>query len=187
MGEIKCFWLEPTGRAKQYLRRYTPDFGACSGPLTYHDVSVEIGTIPDDRKPIACHKGEFADDPRWPKECVCGYEFMETDMWQVPYSAIMRRMDTGEEMTWREAPPGAMRDATWLHDIKGYESQDGKVLVVKLPVGEWVIDGPASGGGKWTRTGSPPIITARPSIGVLKKDGGFAYHAFLTDGILREC
>jgi hypothetical protein len=55
-------------------------------------------------------------------------------------------------------------------------------LMVALPDGEfWMVDqrfrGKASG---WTVTGSPPAITARPSI---VSDG---YHGWLTDGVLSD-
>lgn len=39
----------------------------------------------------------------------------------------------------------------------------------------------------WERTGTPPNVTARPSIGMPDAKGGFRYHAFLTNGVLEEC
>ena len=39
----------------------------------------------------------------------------------------------------------------------------------------------------WTRTGTPPKVTANPSIGLGKVDGGgWAYHGWLTNGFLIE-
>lgn len=97
---------------------------------------------------------------------------------------LFRRADTGEELTIREAPAGAMWDAAWMH-LKG---ADGRALMVRTPGGfDWFVDGPATNGPGWTRSGEPPNVTARPSIGVPDHRGAFAYHGFLTDGVLRSC
>jgi hypothetical protein len=55
---------------------------------------------------------------------------------------------------------------------------------VVLPPGEaydiWTIDGLASSGGRWTRTGEAPNFTVTPSILTPK------YHGYLTAGVLTD-
>jgi hypothetical protein len=83
--------------------------------------------------------------------------------------------------TLREAPAGAMWDAHWFEDT--WSGPDGRSLMVKLPFGhEWLIDGPSSSGGRWSRTGEPPKITVTPSILVKSERGD--YHGWLRDGVL---
>lgn len=125
------------------------------------------------------------DDPRWPTRCACGYVFSADDPWQVFQHQIYRRSDTGEEMTVEEAPPGAMWDAWWYEGFG--KTPDGKHLCVKLPNGSsWYIDGPATGGGSWTRSGTPPIVTAKPSI-FANQGKPNEWHGWLTDGVLHKC
>lgn len=122
------------------------------------------------------------DDPRWPAKCdQCGAPFPEFATWQVFQELIYRRADSGQEMTLRDAPPGAMWDAGWYWE----KGPDGKSLCVCLPPGGgldyWHVDGPAKGGGRWTRTGVPPNVTANPSILTPR------YHGWLRDGRLVDC
>lgn len=97
-----------------------------------------------------------------------------------------RRTDTGETFALGQAPAGAMYYADWMSSV----GPDGHCLIVITPYGPWNVDGgfliPAAG--NWTRTGTPPRVTARPSIGQGQKpDGSWTYHAFLTDGQLVDC
>jgi hypothetical protein len=99
---------------------------------------------------------------------------------------VYRRADTGEEMTWWAAPVGAMMYADlWECNFRG---PDGHVLVVKVPSEAdgsgsttWVIDGPSRdhGAGTWQRTGTPPNVTANPSIFINPPNG---FHGWLRDG-----
>lgn len=70
----------------------------------------------------------------------------------------------------------------------GLGGPDGHVHTLRTPGGDRVIDAPSPNGSKWTRTGTPPILTARPSI-LAGRDsqGNRLYHGFLTDGILESC
>jgi len=181
-NETVCFMLEPTGRRRVSLRRYRSSSKCSQHPHGYHQAKVPIGEEPEDG---TCIDPPPHDDPRWPTACCCGEPFRDDDQWQRFPESIFRRVDTGEEMALREAPPGAMWDATW-YPSKG---PDGRALMLRV-IGEWdwFIDGPASNGPGWTRSGEPPRITARPSIGVPSREGkGWRYHGFLTDGVLREC
>lgn len=199
MSEIRCFFVKETGRCTQALRRYRSIEGEAKCEASgwgYHNVSVRIEDAPertseDGRHHCSPSPLEFRGDPRWPARCACGYVFVADDHWQVFTESIYRNDATGEEWPMRSLPPGAMYDAWWYRgdDGRGVGSEkvgpDGLCLCVCLPPGGgldyWHIDGPAKGGGSWTRTGTVPNITARPSI--LTPN----YHGFLTDGVLRDC
>lgn len=58
---------------------------------------------------------------------------------------LYRRIDTGEILTWRDAPVGAIARALWLEEpeprwVQGMTGRDGKAYVVKTPGGDWYID-----------------------------------------------
>lgn len=201
---IECFLIEPTDRFRVYLRRYR---GSAEGPCPagkgwYHNASVFIAL---EQHTQAEHPGSGDhpekiphDDARWPVKCDrCDYAFVPEDNWQMFYERMWRTAD-GREFTLVEkysmhldaqalgAPPGAMWRATWMEPFE--TGPDGHSYVVRTPGGDWHIDGPATGGGKWTRTGVAPKLTARPSILCGKReDGSWTYHGFLTDGRLEEC
>lgn len=197
MSVIDCFWVEPTGREKRWLRRYAEclDGQACAPNAAagysgaYHSASapVEDGetrfteTDSDGEKFYAAiDPSEYRRDGRWPMLCGCGYIFQRDDPWQVFAIEIYRAADS-REWHQRELPPGAMYDAWWI-PRKG---PDGRSLAVCLPpaggLDVWLVDMRASSGGYWTRTGEIPRVTVTPSI--LSSH----YHGFLTDGQLREC
>ncbi len=180
-----CFMLTPTTRERRYLRRFTwQTEGECPAHRHWgHDAMVLIEEGPISQTPGGNVCGDLWPhaDPRWPILCSCGYAFQEGDQWQLFRRTIYVRADNGEETTLQEAPIGAMYDAPWLHGMHHFRLVDGQTLVVKLPGGgEWVIDGESSSGGYWQRSGTPPKITARPSI--LTSN----YHGWLTDGLLSD-
>lgn len=209
---IQCFWLEETGRARRYLRRFAsrrgddiPSDEPC--PVNgYHNEMVAIDEVPVGRKPWkydeeyivrdyggADNLEAFKGDARWPAACACGYTFLDTDSWQVFFNDVMRRTDTGEEMTLRDAPAGAMWDAWWYGD-SGFPMPprpDGIHLMCRTPDGDWYVDGLAGNGPKndygWSRTGDPrahpPTVTASPSIQIGGIGSG-AYHGWLRNGVL---
>ncbi len=156
---IQCFLLEPTGRTVRCLRRYVWA-GVHDCPGGYHQAIVPVDVV-EGEAPSMDTPAAFAGDPRWPATCEhCGYRFNDGDQWQVFAQAEYRRTDTGETMTLRTAPAGAMWLADWLAD---HPEQDH--LVVKTPGGDWDVDGQSSSGGAgWRRTGEPPQVVARPSI-----------------------
>lgn len=187
MSEIQCFLIEPTEECEVRLRRFVFS-DSCPAKAGYHNASS--GPLWREPFPLSNtfngdHTGRHDHaDARWPVECECGYVFQESDQWQVCRERLYKRADTGEQLTQKSAPAGAMWDDTWRKDIgfKWYTVQpDGYLLTVKTPDGEWCIDGPANNGGGWTRTGTVPRVTAMPSI----LSG--SYHGWLTDGVLREC
>jgi hypothetical protein len=119
-----------------------------------------------------------------------------TEDWE--HTREWRRVDTGEKATLQNMPIGAMYYAPWMARcpepdwLSSTESkqlpQEERLkghLMVKTPGGFWDMDAPAyqktSG---WTRTGTPPNITARPSIFHDPTNNG--WHGWLTDGVLKE-
>jgi hypothetical protein len=191
-SKIKCFWLEPTPHASVSLRRYKGHGkeGPCpKSGLSYHNVSVIV--VPQMDRPLKKrfdegdldHEDYPRTDPRWPKTCPCGYEFQEDDSWQINTQRLYGNPEMNGLITIEDAVVGAMWDA-WWYDHSGL---DDKCIVVRTPGGDWIIDYPIDGKG-WTRTGTPPELTVRPSIGIGGEPGkGWKYHGFLTDGYLVEC
>lgn len=199
---ITCFWLEPVAKAQVSLRRYGRGSTPCGLPQGYHDANAVIeaeidhpledldrGELPGPRRGVASWdtvarvddalRLEIRADPRWPAVCACGYAFVEGDEWQRNVNRLHVRSDTGALVTLRPPVVGAMWDAPWLDDE--YKGPDGKHIIVMTPGGEWCLDGPASNGGKWSRTGIPPKITVAPSISIGKPE---RYHGWLRDGVL---
>ena len=177
-----------------WLRRYAD--GSCPdmpGDHSYHNAQAHIGRIPltysSEGYIESVSPSRYKGDERWPTRCSCGYEFIDSDRWQV----LGRRLyenDSGErrilDIPWRAEAgvptwePGAMFDAYWLD--KWGEGPDGLHLSVLLPPDGhvWHVDGPSSSGGGWTRSGTPPAITASPSILTPR------YHGFLQNGVLTD-
>ncbi len=200
--KIQCFLLEPTRYVRRQLRRYSRDDRTCSlrGGSGYHNAMAPLDEISiplDDDRRVSGDNHDHA-DPRWPKTCGCGYVFTPGDHWQVFVDTIYRRIDTNEKMTLANAPAGAMWYAEWMTEGRtddgtpgNFFGPDGKCLIVRVPGGDWNVDGPSFNNGErgqgWTREGTPPLVTARPSI--LKGAQGEPgyYHGFLTSGELISC
>jgi len=187
-SRIRCFSLELSDQVEMTLRRFSrAEFSACpASDRGYHNAEIVIGRsgrgdcteVHGDSWPHA--------DPRWPKQCACGYVFTVDDDWQFNPHRLYRRADTGELVTLGHAPAGAMWNAYWLRGIKRYkERPDGIVLLVRTPGGDWAVDGPSSNGNGWERTGiatgAAPTVDVNPSIIV------GSYHGFLRHGWLEEC
>jgi hypothetical protein len=198
----ECFMVKTTGQEMRWLRRHA--VGSCPGPYrTWHNAQVRIEDGPATWSDAiitgtdAHYHSEpdvraFLNDPRWPTKCAyCDYVFAEDDKpkfgdrstWGVWAELIYRAVDGRGEWPQRSLPPGAMFDAVW-HRPFGHIGPDGLSLTVQLPPGGldlWCIDSHGTDGGKWTRTGVPPLVTVKPSI----KTG--AYHGFLQNGRLTDC
>jgi hypothetical protein len=192
-SRIRCFLLTPTNRVTLRLRRFTfsDSKNLCSaGPMNGHDSGnpfpMDDGTPtwPARMSPEGYYEsyedvGPPHDDPRWPTVCEqCGCALPADTIFQVFLDPVYRRADTGEEVSLRSAPPGAMYWADW------HSGTAPHLHVVLPPNGGydyWDVDGPAKSGGKWTRTGEPPDVTASPSILTPH------YHGFLRAGWLEEC
>lgn len=189
---VECFWVEPTGKSLRTLRRYQRGEDPCPGQRDYHQAIVEVGDDFDTiwstqeyngvqhRHVAAIDPAEYHDDPRWPTFCECGYEFKDTDHWQVNQEPIYASADGRRAWTspayGRKPTPGAMFEIFWRPELR---KEDGHALAVVCPDGAvWEIDAQATSGGYWTRDGDPPKLTVTPSIQTPE------YHGFLKDGVL---
>lgn len=151
MPPIKCFFIEPTDKMQQSLRRYTglaDEAGKCSqSGCSYHNASV-LTEIAPYTPGLATHSEQIKpfDDPRWPAACVCGYAFRTNDWWQADHHRIYHRLDNGEELELRAFGPGAMYFADWMTD----KGPDGRALAVVCPTSDdrkqavWQVDTTAS-------------------------------------------
>lgn len=200
---IKCFWLEPTDRERWYLRRYSSN-SSCPGPMSYHDAMNYLDESREVMSEDGTHwvdSGQTADDFKdhqlWPTHCSCGYSFELKDDWQLFSSHIYRRVDTGEEMTLRDAPDGAMWDATWFHSVLDWCGPDGRSIICRVPTNhDWNIDGRASNCTRpnephkcWVRHGEVPNLTVDKSGGETCAAGAGSiltstWHGFLRGGEL---
>lgn len=184
----RCFMVRESNRYEHSFRRFG---GHCErvGRLGYHNAEVALEIVTADNQPVSrC----FADheqrlDPRWPTKCECGYEFTAQDHWQVNFHPLWRA-DDGREWKIRDFPVGAMYYAPWLAAACENLTDPNGCLCVVTPAGyEWPIDAPArtkeggvQKGNGWTRTGTPPMVTASPSIAQT------GYHGFLQNGCLTD-
>lgn len=179
----------------------------------WHEAKVITGYGPAIYEPVAAaeyaehgsgrHTLRFSpdmphDDPRWPIKCDagCGYQFVEADHWQDTQDLIYQRVDTGEEMTLRDAGPGASWDAWWMPDY--WRGPDGIALMVKCPNGHgWYVDSEASNCTRkgephacWVRHGDPrqANVTVDKNGDTCAAGGGSIvagdYHGFLQAGML---
>lgn len=176
---------EPTGRHVRYLRRFIRSSeSACPGG--YHNASVSLGEtttgIDEPRGDTWPH-----DDPRWPSACeACGYRFTADDHWQASTCEIYRLPD-GSEFEFRRslgqiAPAGTMIRIPWFDEYAADFGRAGESWLIALPDGgEWITTQSATGGGHWDVTGTPPLITAHPSIWHNQPVG---WHGWVRDGEL---
>lgn len=198
---LKCFFLEETTRRRRWLRRFT--FGEktkCSARSGGHDAMVILDDIQATADHEAIGDNWTHDDPRWPAACECGYKFEPTDQWQLFEGTLYRRIDTGEEYTLRDAPPGALWYCDWMlqEGSARFRGPDGHSLCARLPNGrDWQIDGGASNCTMpedaehrcWIRHGDP----RQPETLTVDKNGytcaagagsilSGEYHGFLRNG-----
>jgi hypothetical protein len=187
---MKCFLLTPNGQARLSLRRYSQsDARPCVGNFAYHNAMKFYMDVPERKvtKPdglfVYQHDGpETVEDLpagiEWPTKCdECDFQFREEDYRQVFSETLYTQSDGDGITTASAAGPGAIYDAEWLHGNPDVCGPDGHAYIAICPDGaEWLIDGPSSSGGSWTRTGTPPQLTVRPSIQTAK------YHGWLTNG-----
>lgn len=208
---IRTFLLEPTDQVRRWLRRYTR---ASTRGWTCAEGWHEAMVLFDDSPAIftdvpmtgwthrtLTHReaDRPADtDPRWPLTCAkCAFVFAPDETRQFFYDLLYRRADTGALLTIRDAPPGAMWDAWWLHDLRGGPiggpTPDGRRMMVVCPNGrQWFIDGRASNCTLpndnehrcWIRHGEPPLLVVDKSGGPTCSAGAGSiqagdYHGFL--------
>ena len=208
MDRIKCFVITRVEKQRISLRRYTMhltgDMHPCTKGGGYHSALTFLGDEPTERDEegyIAngARLREPKDHPRWPTQCAsCDYVFQDYDVWQRFSEELFCREETGEIMTIRQAPAGAMSEAAWLDQFQIPQGEHN--LVVKTPGGEWCIDSQSSNCGQpedhqqkfhhcWIRHGIAPNITVSKEGGPTCSAGAGSiqcgsYHGFLRDGWL---
>jgi hypothetical protein len=198
------FVVKSTESAQISLRRYVRAATPCPGNpwRGYHDASVIVGEesyVP--YTPIGDTHPH--DDPLWPAHCTCGYQFTPEDEWQRVHDHLyIRADDSGDPFTVHQLPIGAVLEVPWMRQRSRRPSPEDlakgtnlgllsihywrdwagtrEPLLVECPTGNWIIDQTSSNGDGWTVTGTPPLLTARPSI-LLP-----GYHGWLTDGVLSD-
>jgi Family of unknown function (DUF6527) len=178
---------EPAGIYRRSLRRFT--FSGRGEPLcpatTWgHNASVDLGDVPDTEHERVRGDNWPHDDPAWPARCAaCGYWFGDTGEWQRNDNPIYRLPD-GAEFVFKSsfgmvAPPGTMIRAEWYDE---FADIPGEAWIISLPGGgEWITTQRATGGGHWEVTGTPPNITAHPSIWFNSPNG---WHGWIRNGVL---
>lgn len=196
---VKCFFVEPTERAKRSLRRYSASaVDKCPGAHGYHNAHEPLDILerPFDKEADCWHQlpdpGIRHDDQRWPAKCEgCEYRFVPEDSWQVFDEQIYVDKATGREYSIRDPIPGMMWDAFW--GPQDWSGPDGRSLVIVCPDGhQWMVDGRASNCTMpddnvhrcWTRQGDPPLIQVGKGFGKTCAAGGGSiltpgYHGFL--------
>lgn len=192
-----------------YLRRYqrsdTNQECPFPGNDGYHHAMTLIGEEPVERNERGYitngQKTLPPDDVHWPQACACRhYTFKLEDAWQRFTKEVYRRVDTGEEMTLRDAPPGAMWYAWWYDD--SWHVQGPHALVVRLPdKSDFIVDADANncnwpGGDReqahhhcWPYRGTPPDIDVSKDYGSTCTAGASSimtahWHGFLRNGYL---
>lgn len=207
MSRIRCFVLEPTGRARRDLRRYrscSKDEAKCTQSGTsYHNAHVpldEVAIVPREQGRYSIPQDDQPprDDPRWPTHCACGYAFTGDDEWQVFGEILYTRADTGELTTLRDAPSGALWRATWFEEWSWGRGADGEAWICRTPGGDWHIDGPANNCTMpndkvhkcWCRHGTAPDFTVDKNGVTCAAGAGSiqsgSYHGFLRNGWLED-
>jgi hypothetical protein len=151
-----------------------------------------------DHRSLARPADSPAGDPGWPAACASGYRFVDGDARQAWQELLYVRADSGERYTVhpdsyppgvRQVTAGASYDAWWYP--ADWRGPDGFALVVVCPGSlhhTWSVDMPATGGGRWTRSGDPrrAEVTASPSIAIGDPAKPSYYHGFLQGGVLTD-
>jgi hypothetical protein len=208
MPNIKCFFIEPTSQLSVRLIIDGPRTEKC--PLSkgwegQHSAESEPFRVTLDMGPGE-HDWALLDslvpetDPRYPKQCECGYVFSEDAYRGRVTSRVHRNAETGEEYDAPDsAPVGAMWDAYWMPESPEFRGPDGRSLTVKTPGGDWNIDSRASNCTMpddkvhkcWVRHGEVPNITVDKAGETCGAGAGSilcgSYHGFLINGELVQC
>lgn len=194
----RCFMIEPSPYSRRTLRRFTWSNDALNGPCPVmksgHNAVLVVEPVvaaPPYEDGLLGHlvTDLYQGDPRWPRHCACGYEFVGTDQWQGMEERLYwgapdgRLYAPGDQ----DLPVGTCWEGNWLQGT-AWVGPDQKSFFVQLPSGrEFMMDGPASNNPApkgWTRVGTPPFFTIRPSI---LQHGDRGYHGFIDDGVISEC
>lgn len=209
---FKVFFCEPV-YSKVSISVYSKDAGCAksknTAPYNWHRAEVMLPDIyPRGAEPSL----PSLDDKSlpWPTVCACGFAFTaENSNRSAGGQTSYRRIDTGEIIgRLANAPVGACWDLEWYRAREFFQDDgkpywlgpDGRILCVKTPGGDWVIDSRASNCTMkddtahrcWVRHGSPEDGTLH-----VDKNGNTcaagagsimcgSYHGFLHNGNLTD-
>jgi len=199
VGEpVRCFLITPVPYVRVSLRVYESGTTTCPDKTwRYHDaMRLETARLPMAEMPTTADGCVSWDLPldgteKFPEQCDhCAAVLEGEGLKRMRFVEQLYQDGQGWEGTIKEALPGAMWNAEWITKsaVKSWIGPDGLSLFVRLPNGsDWGIDIPDKNGNPWTREGTPPNVTARPSIEVKGHAARAGYHGFLTDGVLTEC
>jgi hypothetical protein len=157
----------------------------CSGKRCYHNGEVFLG---DYDKELLPPDWEANATRLYPTQCdECPYIFEAGAHRSADLTPLWQREDTGELILLNEAPVGAMWLATWFPPSFGSpvhqsERPGQPHLIVKTPGGDWDVDAKSANGSGWSWSGTPPNVTASPSI--LIQSSLPEYHGWLRNGEL---
>jgi hypothetical protein len=186
----QCFYVTQTSLETRHLR--VSETGSCPGIYRdWHNAEIGIeggrvtysSRLSDDGEHRYYGQPDpagYDSDARWPVKCdYCEHAF-GPDATRHVHSDPVYQAAGGRCWPMRELPIGAMLDAWWRRHDGQNVGEDGISLHVKLPPGGpydwWTVDAPASDGGRWTRTGTVPLVSASPSI------NSSDYHGWLGTG-----
>jgi hypothetical protein len=169
----KLLPLKRTESVRVSLRRYAFQTSTCPNPggTGYHSVGIDKNDYPPE-------------DVRWPKTCACGYEFQDSDQWDIMEEHLMEAAD-GSVFSDQDAPVGACWQAWWLDETNCPNNRKQPLwpLILRCPPGkrhhDWHVDGGSSNGGGWTRSGPIEMLTVTPSIAMGWENGRNEYHGWV--------
>lgn len=203
LAGVECWWAEPTDLVRRSLRRHSDraceesPWGTCSArrkvPGEFRAERSSAGA------PYVRGDWDVPKGRRWPDKCqFCGRrmprgssQYADTDLLYRRHDPIRDRDElvtmTGPHGEGGLGPPGMLTDAPWTRAFDPTNvGADGISLCAVTPGGYlWQVDSPATGGGRWTRTGDPrepSTLSVSPSIKVGEADPHYGYHGFLTNG-----
>lgn len=197
---VKCFFIEPTERCEERLRRYARGDDKCLGRYSFHNAEtflrvVDRSVTPGNDAWPALSDAEIPhDDSRWPVQCDgCSYVFTESDHWTIQRQQIYVDKATGLEHRLSDQTPGMMWDAFWMH--RSRTGPDSRYLCVVCPNGRtWEIDSRCSNCALpddnehrcWIRHGEPPNLIVDKNGKTCAAGAGSIqagdYHGFLGQG-----
>ena len=208
---IQTFVLIPTDLVETSLRvfRYSDRAPKCGKSNYGCDATIVLDQVKrcdapsqEDTRAMSLYDG------KWPTHCdACGQPFGDSYELQFNAPSLFRRSDTGELVSLRSAPAGAVYEAMWLRDLKWAVGPDGRAIMVKIPdkpdwtgVTTWHVDDRASNCTLpddrvhkcWCRHGPLECLTIDKSCQTCSAGAGSiiaggGWHGFLRDGKLVGC
>lgn len=187
---IQCVLVTKLDLVRFFLLRFSRGRTCIDGGA--HEAQFSLGDQPG--ATFTALELPLPTDPRWPAKCDrCSYLFAPTDdragrsewLFQLPDKRIVTLSDIPIGGMWYEQRNFASGS---IH-FRARPDQSLGHLIVRCPCKgtlgqyhDWDIDQKSSNGEGWVRIGTPPDVTATPSIHIVGD-----YHGWLRAGRLEEC